>query len=289
MRKKPVHGDCHGDQLENRDRHRHGDGAIGPGPAAARTVTVTRTAITEYRECNSKASDVPRPARGPGFSGTERTAQLRARAWQETTIERRGETITYSLRRVPALRVQLIMYQDRVSLARVTALATRDMGSLPSAAAAATFFFLACPAPPLASRLRRAHPALRDAAASAADLSAQLPPRRRRRRARSSWAPLRRARSTSACGERWSPSPARAARSSSAARWPTPASARGTAAWAPPWLRAAPSSTPEAGRPAGAVDGSARCRRPAGGKLRAVGTGAGVAPLYTPRRAAPTA
>ncbi len=42
--------------------------------------------------------------------------QPRAGAWQETTIER--ETIPHSLRRVPALRVQLLKYQDRVSLAR---------------------------------------------------------------------------------------------------------------------------------------------------------------------------
>jgi hypothetical protein len=97
----------------------------------------------------------------PLLSGTEMTAQ-------EIAIER--DTITYGL--MPAL--QLLMYQDRLSLSRFMALATRDMGGIPSAAAAAAFF-LACPALPLASRLRRAHPALRDAAAYASDLALLLP------------------------------------------------------------------------------------------------------------------
>jgi hypothetical protein len=97
----------------------------------------------------------------PLLSGTEMTAQ-------EIAIER--DTITYGL--MPAL--QLLMYQDRVSLARFMALATRDMGGVPSAAAAAAFF-LAGPALPLASRLRRAHPDLRDAADYASDIARLLP------------------------------------------------------------------------------------------------------------------
>jgi glutathione S-transferase len=97
----------------------------------------------------------------PLLSGTEMTAQ-------ETSIEH--DTITYGL--MPAL--QLLMYEDRVSLARFMALATRDMGAIPSAAASAAFF-LAGPALPLAPRLRRAHPALRDVATYAADLAALLP------------------------------------------------------------------------------------------------------------------
>ena len=87
----------------------------------------------------------------------------------EAAIER--NVITYGL--MPAL--QIMMFQDRTSISRFMALATRDMGPVLNAAATLGAF-IAGPALPLAARTRRAYPGLQDAGVYCAELARLLGP-----------------------------------------------------------------------------------------------------------------